>query len=116
MKAKDKELLLQDLCARLPYRVKGQLAKVPKHFVIIVNCIILNNIINDLSEVRPYLFPMSTLSLTDEEIKEYQDIYASEKCNEVQYKYIDWLNKHHFDYRGLIEKGLAIDATDLNIY
>jgi hypothetical protein len=29
---------------------------------------------------------------------------------------IDWLNAHHFDYRGLIEKGLAIDATGLNIY
>lgn len=28
----------------------------------------------------------------------------------------DWLNKHHFDYRGLIEKGLAIDATGLEIY
>ena len=32
------------------------------------------------------------------------------------YNYIDWLNAHHFDYRGLIEKGLAIDATGLNIY
>ena len=32
------------------------------------------------------------------------------------YNYIDWLNKNHFDYRGLIEKGLAIDATGLNIY
>lgn len=29
---------------------------------------------------------------------------------------IDWFNKNHFDYRGLIEKGLAIDATGLNIY
>ena len=29
---------------------------------------------------------------------------------------IDWLNKNHLDYRGLIGKGLAIDATDLNIY
>lgn len=28
----------------------------------------------------------------------------------------DWLNKNHFDYRGLIEKGLAIDATNLNVY
>ena len=29
---------------------------------------------------------------------------------------IDWCNKNHFDYRGLIPKGLAIDATGLNIY
>ena len=33
-------------------------------------------------------------------------------CSDI----IDWFNKNHFDYRGLIEKGLAIDATGLNIY
>ena len=56
--------------------------------------------------------------MTEEQKKEYQ--YITERwINDPAYSIsdsIDWLNKHHFDYRGLIEKGLAIDATGLNVY
>ena len=67
-------------------------------------------------EFKPYLFPLS--SMTEKQKKEYQ--YITERwMYDSSYSIsdsTDWLNKNHFDYRGLIEKGLAIDATGLNIY
>ena len=73
------------------------------------------------TEIKPYLRPMS--SMTEEQ---YDQLYIDSRvkndsidildalANDMDA--IDWLNKNHFDYRGLIEKGLAIDATNLNIY
>ena len=80
---------------------------------------------------KPYLFPLS--SMTEEQQEEFDRIYADDmqvvacnlknkldgkpyETNFGHYRHIDWLNKNHFDYRGLIEKGLALDATGLNIY
>ena len=57
-------------------------------------------------------------SMTEEQKQEYQHI-TERWIYDSSYSIsdsIDWLNVHHFDYRGLIEKGLAIDATGLNIY
>ena len=72
--------------------------------------------IDNVSKIKPYLFLLS--SMTDEQRKEYQ--YITERwMYDPSYSIsdsTDWLNKNHFDYRGLIEKGLAIDATGLNIY
>ena len=79
-------------------------------------------------EIKPYLFPLS--SMTDEQKKtlkvlcDWNDEEADAQSILVLYQkhfvmktdVIDWLNENHFDYRGLIEKGLAIDATGLNIY
>ena len=80
---------------------------------------------------KPYLFPLSRLnSLTDEQKKtlkvlcDWNDEEADAQSILVLYQkhfvmksdVIDWLHKNHFDYRGLIEKGLAIDATGKNIY
>ena len=94
--------------------------------------------IDNVSKIKPYLFPLS--SMTEEqlyEIKEITEFKYNHNTLELvkwtethttlefwleevpQYSVIevfDWLNKNHFDYRGLIEKGLAIDATGLNIY
>ena len=89
--------------------------------------------------IKPYLFPLS--SMTEEQWKElrnliYEDFTLDEEFNEgLCYKtygdilvwldekpinecyfIFDYFNKNHFDYRGLIEKGLAIDATNLNVY
>ena len=142
MTQEDKELLLKDLCARLPYGVKIELTwwvmdegtcmsttLEPDHIEQIRN-----DELGD-AEIKSYLRPMS--SMTDEQC---YDFYCRFVENEIDYndfkKYyfdsclwnkvlttindcgdiIDWLNKYHFDYRGLIEKGLAIDATELNIY
>lgn len=73
--------------------------------------------IDNVSKIKPYLFPLSSMS--DEQKEEY-DLICSMSMFDMSesdaVKLIDWLNKNHFDYRGLIEKGLAIDATELNIY
>ena len=64
------------------------------------------------NEYKPYLFPLS--SMTKEQEKEW--LYTLSSDYNITYDTVDWLNKNHFDYRGLIEKGIAIDATKLNIY
>ena len=123
---KEKELLLQDLSARLPYGVKVKfnninILKLGTHTRV-------GEYVTDVSEpCKPYLFPMS--SMTEEQKNELQQIIYVETeiiCNQLKTnnygikdgKYhfnsilqLDWLNKNHFDYRGLIEKGLAIDAN-----
>ena len=81
---------------------------------------------------KPYLFPLS--SMTEEQKKGLEnlgwnfdnfEIHNVSECLGTYREYvahsdcfnlIDWFNKNHFDYRGLISKGLAIDATGLNIY
>ena len=150
MKTEEKDLLLKDLCARLPYGVKckyydicegaydeGKICGFERQEYVHINgaCV-------HIEEVKPYLFPMS--SMTEEQKKEYYSLAddvtikpgqgsylgikihciklgISDNPHEEVWDYIDlaaldWLNKNHFDYRGLIEKGLAIDATGLNIY
>ena len=71
-------------------------------------------------DFTPDLFPLS--SMTEEQKVIYGDLCYSviqSLTNNMQSELnelIDWLNKNHFDYRGLIEKNLALDATNLNIY
>lgn len=114
MTQKDKDLLLKDLSSRLFYGVKIKIEVPDFHFsdTEVLKCIDENcaNVSWLLSEVKPYLFPMS--SMTSEQLHQSINIRAKSKTCE----WIDWLNEHHFDYRGLIERGLAIDATNLNIY
>ena len=116
MTQEEKDLLLKDLCARLPYGVK--LHCYSNAMVCIgpytLNTIVLDRIFNEdteyvpFDEVKPYLFPLS--SMTDEQLEEF------EKCGLASYHDYDWYNKNHFDYRGLIPMSLALDATGLNIY
>lgn len=132
MTQEDKDLLLKDLCKRLSYGVKilhkgwnyewddelstiervvgidedfiytkvidthnGEEYRDDKHFI---------NTFDD----KLFLRPMS--SMTDEERQEYGLVL----CGELSINQYDWLNAHHFDYHGLIEKGLAIPVTDKN--
>lgn len=111
MTKEEKKLLLIDLCARLPYecmlRVEGDwfddeerkpydCKLTPYSFMDLV--------VNHDCDVKPYLRPMS--SMTEEEEIYYNTIYTTLKF----YGKEDWLNAHHFDYRGLIPMGLAIEA------
>ena len=67
--------------------------------------------------IKPYLFPLS--SMTKEQRKEFVTTLKYLPAEEIDIWTLDtydWCNKNHFDYRGLIRKGLAIDATGLNIY
>ena len=139
MTQENKELLLKDLCARLPYGVKVLVDN--KHWIdfdgrtpsklTFDNSYRLLYVGTDLGYVKPYLFPLS--SMTEAQQEEFDKIYADDmqvvacnlknkldgkpyETNFGHYRHIDWLNKNHFDYRGLIEKGIALDATGLNIY
>ena len=136
MTQEDKELLLKDLCGRLPYGVKVH-AKYIDTNVEVEKDGVLSMVDNDtviafttddtncynyvaIHEVKPYLRPMS--SMTGVEVLEYislkESIIASDDILYYfeTYESIDWLNKNHFDYKGLIPKGLALDATGKAIY
>ena len=124
----DKELLLKDLCARLPYGVKmNHIADdehSPKTLIGVAKDMITLEGLGGyecvgIEDYKPYLFPLS--SMTEEQHKEESlfDPFVSEEVKtfgDWAVCLIDFYNKHHFDYHGLIEKGLAIDATGLNIY
>ena len=122
MTQEHKELLLKELCARLPYGLKYNYGGYDgcDYTMNRVDC----NAVDcafPIENVKPYLFPLS--SMTEEQ---YDQLYIDSRvkndsidilaalANDMDA--IDWLNKNLFDYRGLIEKGLAIDATGLNIY
>jgi hypothetical protein len=112
------ELLLKDLCARIPYGVKGTNAygKITElnhptdysPYMSIKNAVLKH-------DWKPYLFPIS--SMTEKQKKELNILrtYVSLNKNK-EYLLFDWLNANHFDYRDLIPMGLAIDATGKNIY
>lgn len=123
MTQKDKELLLRDLCARVPYGVKCKLIYNNKAIkdedatlfgIDKYGSFIFAEFGEDTRKFvcKPYLFPLS--SMTKEQKTSHNFLKYSAYANPI--KLIDFYNKHHFDYRGLIEKGLAIDATGLNIY
>lgn len=69
---------------------------------------------NHLDEIKPYLFPLS--SMTDEQNEEYLKTCKGSNASFITLETFEWCIKNHFDYRGLIEKSLALDATNLNIY
>ena len=123
MNKEDKELLYKGLCSRLPYGVKIYKA--------LYGATTLNE--RDIESFRkgfddiiiPYLRSMS--SMTEEEKKEYNSLCDAVPISYYTFGYIvedielydnfdsiDWLNKHHFDYHGLIERGLAIEVTEEN--
>ena len=128
MKQEHKELLLRDLCARLPDGIKASYYGADEECEtwdevdgVAFDYVEIGQYSLPIERVKPYLFPLS--SMTDEEWEEYQKIRMIDWVHgDINGTFInaglivDWLNAHHFDYRGLIEKGLAIDATGLNIY
>lgn len=140
MTQNEKDLLIKDLCSRLPYGVvvgttdnDGSLENVWEVLwyntftedVKLTHSIEDADKLVDISEVKPYLFPLS--SMTDEQKKEYDSIiYHNIELHWERYYNVidvdcyeelyDFYNKNHFDYRGLIPMGLAEDATGKNIY
>ena len=137
MTQQDKDLLLRDLCARLPYGVVvkhpygfGKLESITKEgseYDLTFDTHDDNYYKLDKS-IKPYLRPMS--SMTEEErnkatslfghnkcINEYGDVHCYNNGESVVdlcdiNSYYDWLNSHHFDYRGLIGKRLALEAPE----
>ena len=113
MTQEQKDLLLKDLCARLPYNVAIDCRSEDSRFTCYLTTDILREIQNNRCywEYKPYLFPLSSIT---EEQKE--DMIKSSCGIGSDKNVFDWWNKNHFDYRDLIPMGLAIDATGLNIY
>lgn len=139
MKREDKELLLKDLSARSPYKVVAQVSykdgegwktedrKILGVYTdgqVYVDCVYTN-----IENIKPFLRPLS--SMTDEELHEVQEILGKgveiregfilsidSSINSFSYLELiavfEWFNAHHFDYRGLIEKGLAVKVTAEN--
>ncbi len=145
---KEKQLLSQDICARLPYEVKvfyeyvDDLNEKTYGYSLTLNTWCIDELESEKAVVRPYLRSLS--SMTKEEAKKiatlheitdilsikltdkYIDITVDDGVGSTERRTIwydeivssieifDWLNKNHFDYRGLIPKGLAIEVTKEN--
>lgn len=121
MEEEDNKLLLTDLCARLPYHVKisynGYICTLAIYHLEDIKNLVLGHKFSrgyDISDIsiKPFLRPMS--SMTDEERKEYEKLRYDQSCSVKEYctKIVDFFISHHFDYRGLLEKGLAIEAPE----
>ena len=125
MKRESKELLLKDLCARLPYGVICEFYDGKRTIVKELGIGGLHDFMFGNMDAKPYLHPMS--SITEEEKEEFNSLISGveERCINAYGKggytlaFIevnDWLNAHHFDFRNFIGRGLAIDCTSLNVY
>ena len=140
MTQENKELLIRDLCARVPYGVKYMRYSwnydIDQELPVIetLECVDKDGYINHrrvytVDDIKPYLFPLS--SMTEEQKKYIADRwginedfdfdidpnwgeYFVDLCDVVDY--VNWLIENHFDFNWLIPKGLANDATELNIY
>ena len=109
MTQEDKELLLKDLCARLPYGIKitNGIYTITLKVRIDTAPATLAQFINS-EGLKYYLRPMS--SMTKEEWLEFDQLLEEKGSEEFGFD-VDWLNARHFDYRGLIPMGLAIEVT-----
>ena len=117
MTQEDKHLLLVDLCARLPYAVKYKtylgdvftlkditFSKTTTEYYIDDNAF-------STSQIKPYLRPMS--SMTEDEKETYQMLFNEDGLLNTSIDiYLDWLLEGHFDFRGLISRGLAVEAPE----
>ena len=139
MTQEHKDLLLKDLCARLPYGVKVEIYKDEPPYKL--KGYDGKDFLSDsgwdylIEQCKPYLFPLS--NMTEEQKYDFYSRFIENDCDFNDFKefyldngmwhklitslddvdaIIDWFHKNHFDYRGLIPMGLAIDATCKNIY
>ena len=135
MTQEEKMLLIKDLSARLPYAVtvehtsgfRGTLHDITVHHMYddndkVHDAICYTDFFGDEDSIyieyfKPYLFPLSSMTVRQgEEFAATLKYLPAEGIDIWTLDTYDWCNKNNFDYRGLIPKGLAIDATGLNIY
>lgn len=131
MTQEDKQLLFKDLCGRLSYGVKVRFSCIDTSPAILKGIdeelIICDIAICELEDVKPYLFPLS--SMTAKQLYELREMFGFEiEFDNIGIEFngclsylemdalFEWLDRHHFDYRDLIPMGLALDASNLNIY
>ena len=127
MTQEEKDLLLKDLCCRLPYGVKVQTTYINPQTkerkdigTDVLSTVEISMLIDGYEEHKPYLFPLTSMS-------EEQKVIYGDLCYAIIHslawdtqaalnELVDWLNENHFDYNNLIPMGLANDCTNLNIY
>ena len=125
MTREEKELLIKDISARLPYgvkiRVEYPFLEEKDWFPEDLHGLDLEREVRAgtsvrIEEFKPYLRPMSSMTEVEsekyEEFLELQAEYTTGADIRFKYDMFDWLNSKHFDYRHLIEKGLAIEAPE----
>ena len=142
MTPEEKQLLLKDLCGRLSYGTEISLVDGTSGMITSISIVLHGTFVTvyfnrdnvedvSLEDIKPYLRSMS--SMTKEEKKELSARYVWEitsgkiqiryhsegywdndtECQTEEYLWLfDWLNAHHFDYRGLTEKELALEAPE----
>lgn len=127
----NKNLLLKDLCSRLPYKVKVEIKNVCKICTLEeIDCsdeemsVAVKHENGELAGydfdlTKPYLFPLE--NMTEEQEKEFALLQTSPGQEGFLYVWncvnmMKWLIENNFDYNGLIPRGLANDATGKNIY
>lgn len=118
MKKEDKELSFKDLSAKLPYHVRvkvwlkdgtteeGVLDLEHNYADVLRDAFYYNKIV----DIKPYLRPMTLMTLEEE--REYNLTKTLSIVDYPTLESFDWLLAHHFDYRNLIDKGLAIEAPE----
>jgi hypothetical protein len=121
MKHEDKELLLKDLSSRLIYGVKGIITYDKSNTIFTVKGID-NNVLHlsdaeecYVEDFKPYLRPMSSMTEEEKVIQRSKMRYEGYFVNYIYFHTIeefDYLNSIYVDYRGLIEKGLALKAPE----
>ena len=120
-----KKLLIKDICSRLPYGlvidyngIRTTLHNIKvfqlyngtddiKDYICLIDIFGDDDYV-DVENIKPYLLPLSSMTKEQKKFLRNNTLGVS--------GLVDWLNEHHFDHRGLIPKGLANDATGLNIY
>lgn len=134
MTQEEKDLVLKDICSRLPYGIKvnNEIQGDFKIYGICENFVFGRNevchIDFDIEKIKPYLFPLSSMSdeqknlfsliickLDDSDMWRNGDMIFIDNETDLDYL-LDFYNKNHIDFRGLIPMGLALDATGLDIY
>lgn len=142
MKPEDRELLLKDLCARLPYGVKFKWCDnfhTDDYFTLIgINGgqITGRDVNQDdclffwgQDKIKPYLRPMSSMSEEEGEFLKRMALENSLKCIEeedpqkafslrikLEVEELAYLYEHHYDVFGLIPKDLALSTDEFNPY
>lgn len=126
MNEKEKDLLIKDLCARLPYGIKASYYGADEECEtwdevdgITFGYVEIGQYSLPIERVKPYLFPISSMTEEQKMFLRCQNWCIAINTSgtvETTIEGFDWLNKNHFDYRGLIPMGLALDATNLKIY
>lgn len=125
MDQNDKALLFIDLCGRYPYGVVVKLDDktvcvddikfIRGDYILTLRGVEKTYIGVDVERVRPYLRSLKSMTVAEkEEYKKTFDTYENGMGTKLvcqSYQTFDWLNAHHFDYRGLIERGLALEAS-----